>query len=364
VGVDILQAESALDKYTRKGGADDYLHEAALAGDPPSGTFYDPDHAGNVVRLASLGVHEHWNSPTARQYSRNLGRNEGIELVQVTGKEVAAKSIIAPGAKVVLLADTFKFTEGPTPDAEGNVFFTDQPNDRICKWSVDGKLSDFMKPCGRSNGLFFDKQGNLWACADLDNELWMIDRQKNVTIFVKGFKGKLLNAPNDLWIDTKGGIYFTDPFYKRDYWKRGPMEQDGQHVYYLTPDRKNLVRVVDDLVTPNGIIGTPDGKFLYVADLRDKKTYRFKINADGSLSDKTLFCAMGSDGMTIDNEGNVYLTGKGVHVFNSAGEKIEHIAIDESWTANVCFGGKDRDTLFITAMDSLYALQMRVKGVY
>ncbi len=364
VGLDVLQAEKALDKYTQRGGADDYLHEAALADKPPSGTFYDPDHAGNVVRLASLGVHEHWNGPGQMQYSRNLGKNEGIELIRVTGQTGAAASIIAPGAKVVLLADTFKFTEGPAPDAEGNVFFTDQPNDRICKWSVDGKLTDFMKPCGRSNGLFFDPQGNLWACADLNNELWMIDPLGHATIFVTDFEGKKLNGPNDLWMDAKGGIYFTDPFYKRPYWDRGPREQDGQHVYYLTPDRKKLIRVVDDLVQPNGIIGTPDQKYLYVADIGDKKTYRFKINSDASLSDRTLFCKMGSDGMTIDNEGNVYLTGKGVHVFNPAGEKIEHIAIDEGWTANVTFGGKDRHTLFITAMDSLYAIKMRVKGVY
>ncbi len=141
------------------------------------------------------------------------------------------------------------------------------------------------------------------------------------------------------------------------------MEQDGKHVYYLSPDRKELTRVTHDLVTPNGIIGAPDGKLLYVADLGDKKTYRYKINEDAALSNKKLFCSMGSDGMTIDNEGNVYLTGKGVTVFNSAGEKIEHIDIDAGWTANVCFGGADRHTLFITAQKSLFALKMRVKGV-
>jgi gluconolactonase len=123
------------------------------------------------------------------------------------------------------------------------------------------------------------------------------------------------------------------------------------------------MRVTEDLVTPNGIIGTPDGRKLYVADLGARKTYVYNINADGMLSDKKLFCSMGSDGMTIDNEGNVYLTGKGVTVFNSAGEKIEHISIDAGWTANVCFGGRDRKTLFITAQESLFAIRMRVKGV-
>ncbi len=272
VGVDFLQAETDVQKYSCMPGTDDYLHEAALANNPPSGAFYDPDHAGNVVRLASLGVHEHWNNPQQKKYSRNMGKNEGIELVAVMKNTAKSSGVTAPGAKVTLLAEGFKFTEGPAADAEGNVYFTDQPNDRICEWSVDGKLTDFMKPCGRSNGMFFDKQGNLWTCADMDNELWMIDPQGNVTMFVNDFDGKLLNGPNDLWIAPDGGIYFTDPLYKRPYWKRDPaMQQDGQHVYYVTPDREKIVRVASDLVQPNGIIGTPDGKTLYVADIGDRQ---------------------------------------------------------------------------------------------
>lgn len=361
VGLDILQVN--IEKYARMPGSDDYLHEAALADNPPSGTFYDPDHSGNVKRLHSLGVHEHWNNPTNRKYSRNLGTGKGIELITLTQKDFAKKSIIAPGARVKKLADGFEFTEGPAVDAQGNVFFTDQPNNRIHKWSTDGKLSIFHDSPGRANGLYFDRNGNLLACADLDNQLWSIDMQGNVTVLVKDYKGKKLNGPNDLWEDPKGGIYFTDPFYKRPYWNRGPMEQDGKHVYYLRPNRKRLIRVTDDLVTPNGIIGTPDGKLLYVADLGDKKTYVYDINKNGRLSNKKLFCSMGSDGMTIDNEGNIYLTGRGVTVFDPDGQQIEHIDVDAGWTANVCFGGEDRHTLFITAQKSLYALQMRVKGV-
>lgn len=270
--------------------------------------------------------------------------------------------IIAPGAKVGLLADGFKFTEGPACDAEGNVLFTDQPNDAIHKWSVDGKLSTFMQPCGRSNGLCFDAEGNLWACADEKNQLWCISPDNKVEVAVKDYQGKLLNGPNDLWIRPDGGIYFTDPFYKRGYWNRGPSEQDVQGVYFLTPDRKNLVRVVDDQEQPNGVIGTPDGKTLYVADIKAKKTYSYAVQKDGALGDKRLFCEMGSDGMTIDNQGNVYLTGQGVTVFNSKGRQIAHIPVDAGWTANVCFGGKDRQTLFITAKEYLFGLRMRVKG--
>ncbi len=362
VGFDFLYAEY---DRARESGVDDYLHEAALADKPPSGTFYDPDHADNVKKLPSLGVHEHWNNPQNKKYSRNLGTGNGIELVAVTPAKAAEKqSVIAPGAKLEKLAGGFEFTEGPAVDAEGNIFFTDQPNNRIHKWSVNGRLSVFHENPGRANGLYFDKQGNLLACADLNNELWLIDMQGRVTVLVKDYKGKKLNGPNDLWIDPKGGIYFTDPFYRRPYWNRGPMEQDGQHVYYLTPDRKNLIRVASDLVQPNGIIGTPDGKRLYVADIGGKKTYSYQINADGTLSNKKLFCLMGSDGMTIDNQGNVYLTGKGVTVFNPDGKEIEHIDVPAGWTANVTFGGKDRKTLFITAQDSVYGLRMRVKGVW
>src|SRR5579864_446548 len=269
--------------------------------------------------------------------------------------------IIAEGATLKKLANEFSFTEGPACDARGNVFFTDQPNDRILEWSAQGKLSTFMHPCGRSNGLCFDSQGNLWACADEKNELWKIDPSGKVSVVVKDYQGKLLNGPNDVWLQPVGGLYFTDPYYKRDYWKRGAKELP-ECVYHLSADEKTLTRVVDDLKQPNGIIGTPDGKTLYVADIGGHKTYSYSIQHDGSLKDKKLFCEMGSDGMTIDKDGNVYLTGDGVSVFDSSGKKIEHIAVAEPWTANVCFGGTDRRTLFITASKSFYSLQMKVEG--
>lgn len=283
--------------------------------------------------------------------------------VDAQSPAASGKSIAAPGAKLTLLGDTFKFTEGPAADKQGNVFFTDQPNNRILEWSVDGKLSTFMSDSGRSNGMYFDDAGNLYACADLNNQLWEIDpAAKKVTVLVKDYDGKKLNGPNDVWVRPDGGIYITDPFYKRDYWKRGGMEQPGQYVYYLTPDHKKLTRVIEDMKQPNGIIGTPDGKRLYVADIGGHKTYSYAINQDGTLSDKKLFAEMGSDGMTIDDEGDIYLTGKGVTVFNAQGEKIDYIPIDKPWTGNITFGGKDRDTLFITASDSLYSLKTRVHG--
>jgi gluconolactonase len=274
------------------------------------------------------------------------------------------KSVVAPGAKPEKLAGGFSFTEGPAVDGQGNVYFTDQPNNKILKWSIDGKLTIFCDHCGRANGLYFDRKGNLISCSDEENELWSIDQNRNYSVLVANYHGKKLNGPNDTWVHPLGGIYFTDPLYARPYWKRSPdMQQDGQHVYFLSPDRKNLVRVTNDLEQPNGIIGTPDGNTLYVADIKAGKTYKYRILPDGSLTGKTLFAPMGSDGMTIDKKGNIYFTGKGVTVFNPKGVKIDHIPVAANWTSNVCFGGKDMKTLFITASESFYGLKMKVKGV-
>jgi gluconolactonase len=274
----------------------------------------------------------------------------------------ADSGVLAPGAELEKLSGEFKFTEGPTSDASGNVFFTDQPNDRIMKWSVEGQLSTFMQPSGRANGMYFEGKGNLLVCADEKNELWSVDPAGKVTVLAREYQGKLLNGPNDVWALPDGALYFTDPFYKRPWWTHDQMPQDGQHVYYLSSDRRKLVRVTDDLKQPNGIIGTPDGKTLFVSDIGDRKTYRYSIQANGTLRNKQLVCEQGSDGMTLDTEGNLYLTGRGVMVFNQSGQQIEHIEVPENWTANVCFGGPDRDTLFITASKGLYAIKTRVRG--
>lgn len=270
--------------------------------------------------------------------------------------------LILPGAQIEKLADGFLFTEGPTSDKKGNVYFTDQPNDRIMLWSIDGQLSTFMQPCGHSNGLSFDKDGYLWACADEKNELWRIAPDKTVEVIPSKYQDKLLNGPNDLFILRNGGVYFTDPFWKRSWWTHTAMPQDRQAVYYLSPDHKTITRVINDFAGPNGIVGTPDGKTLFVADQGGKKTWSYKINKDGSLSNKKLFCEMGSDGMTIDSKGNLYLTGRGVTIFDKSGTQVGYIEVPDIGTTNVCFGDPDKKSLFITNRKGLYRIRMNVKG--
>jgi gluconolactonase len=287
--------------------------------------------------------------------------------IQSAAQIVDKKNLVAKKATLNKVSDEFKFTEGPAIHRTGNVYFTDQPNNQIVKWSFEtGETTVFMEDAGRANGMFFDRLGNLIVAADMENQLWSIDEKGNKKVLIENFKGQKLNGPNDLWIAPNGGIYITDPLYKRDYWTRDPeMKQDGEHLYYLSPDRIQFFRVDENLVKPNGIIGTPDNKKLYVADIGDNKTYVYDIEEDGYLQNRKLFVEMGSDGMTIDNRGNVYLTGKtGVTVFSPKGEQVAHIPVDEEWTANVAFGGPMRKTLFITAMGSIYTLDMKVRGTH
>ncbi len=275
----------------------------------------------------------------------------------------AARQLIAPGATPQLVSRQFGFTEGPTADKQGNVFFTDQPNNKIWKYGTDGKLSVFLDKAGRANGLYFDNKGNLLACADEQNQLWAISPEGKVTVLVTDYLGQHLNGPNDVWAAPGGGIYFTDPYYQRDYWKRQAPEIEGEKVYFLASPQSKPVVAAADLVKPNGLVGTPDGRYLYIADIGDNKTYRYTIAADGTLTGRQLFVAQGSDGMTIDSQGNIYLAGNGITVYDPAGTQLTHIPIQANWTANLCFGGQDRKTLFITASEAIYTLQMNVQGV-
>jgi gluconolactonase len=282
------------------------------------------------------------------------------------GSGLQARSVVAGQAQPKLISRQFKFTEGPAVDKRGNVFFTDQPNNKIWKYGTDGKLTVFMEKAGRANGLYFDQRGNLLACADEHNQLWSIAPDGTPTVLLSHVEGHQLNGPNDLWISPKtGGIYLTDPYYQREYWTRQAPDPGlgGQKLYYLPKGQKTAVVADDQLLKPNGIVGTPDGQTLYVADIEANKTYQYQIGPDGRLSNRRLFVEQGSDGMTLDNEGNLYLTGKGITVYNAAGQKLEHIAVPAEWTGNVCFGGKDRKTLFITASEAVYTLPMRVTGV-
>ncbi len=303
-------------------------------------------------------------------------------------EECEGDDLLAPGAKLDTLGKGYGFTEGPAVDKHGNVFFTDQPNDKIYKWTATtGQITTFLTGTGRSNGMAFDKDGNLIACADLHGELWKIRPNGTHEVLVNNYKGKLLNGPNDVWINPKtGGMYITDPIFPRPYWEPGdpriqawpPTHSEqaatgkGGHVYYLAPGSHTLVRVTtsaewDADSWPNGVVGTPDGKKLYVNKWAGDNlggTWVFDINPDGTLSNMHKFINMGGDGMSMDNKGNIYISnGLGVNVFCPQGDQVLTIATGGGATNNV-FAGPNEKTLFITGpVDRVTAIRMKVKGV-
>lgn len=248
---------------------------------------------------------------------------------------------------------------------QGNVYFTDQPNDRIVRIGVDGTVSDFLKPAGRSNGMFFAPDGKLIACADGNTEMWEIDTQTGShRVLFSTYQNSRFNGPNDVWVHPSGTLYFTDPFYKRPWWQHSEQPQPTRAIYAADRDGANVRLLDDQFKTPNGIVGDAARGLLFVADIGDSKTYVYTIADDGTLANRKLFCSEGSDGMTLDRDGNLYLTGKaGVTVYDSAGQKREVIAVPRGWTANVCFGGKDHDTLFITASDAVFTIQTTTRGL-
>jgi len=305
---------------------------------------------------------------------------------------------IASGTPVVKLATlpTESYTVSGKPFTEGT---TCAPNGDV--YFADHALSVFMHPAGYANGMQFDAHGNLIACADERNELWSISLTATETVpwpqplnpavgekphpgtltlpahtvIMDGrYHGRLLGGPNDVWIRPDGGIYFTDPFYRRAWWTPGrQQEQELKTVYYLSPDHRTLTRVLDEFKsttgvpgTPNGIIGTPDGRTLYVADIDGDETWAYDVQPDGALTNRRLVCPHGSDGMTLDAEGNLYLSARapapGVTVVNAAsGRQIGFIPVPEQ-PANLCFAGPDHRTLYLTARTGFYSIRTNVRG--
>jgi len=250
----------------------------------------------------------------------------------------------------------YRFTEGPATASDGSVFFSDIDAGKIFQWSPDGNVSLFVQDLDLPNGSQFDSQGNLIVCEGGKGRLISIDPQGRISILVDQYDGIPFNEPNDLWITPQDGIYFTDPAF------RSPVILEGQNVYYLSPDHHILIRVISDMEKPNGIVGTEDGKTLYVSDYSADQTFAYTINSDGRLSDKRLFVATGSDGMTLDAMGNIYQTLQNrIQIYSPGGSLLNEIQIPESPT-NLTFAGSDGQTLFITARSAVYTVQMAEEG--
>lgn len=269
-------------------------------------------------------------------------------------------SLVAPNASVTLLSDSFTFTEGPAADVSGNVYFSDIPASRIHVWTLAGELQTFRESTNGTNGLFFNSNWQLHGAEGGAGRLTRMDNNGNASVVIDRHNGAPFNSPNDLWIDAAGGIYFTDPRYGDE--SNNP--QPGYYVYYLAPGASQAQAIITDLVKPNGVIGTRDGTTLYVADHLGNQTFAYTLTAPGQVTDKRLVATQGSDGLTLDETGNLYLTGgRNISVYSATGQLLETIEFPLA-PANMTFGGANRDVLFVTARTSVFALQMAVKGMY
>lgn len=286
------------------------------------------------------------------------------------GKEF--NDIVPKGSKLEKIASGFIFTEGPVWDASQNcLFFSDIPANKMWKWSEAKGAELFREPSGKSNGLTFDKQGRLIACEHANRRVSRTEKDGRIVTIADKYNGKKLNSPNDVVVKSDGSIYFTDPPYglTAEFGNLGEQELPFQGVYRLSADGKTLTLLIDDFDRPNGLAFSPDESLLYIDDTERVHVRVFEVKPDGTIANGRLFAdlkdnAEGNvDGMKIDSEGNVYVTGPGgISIFDPSGKKLGIIEMPEI-SANLAWGEADWKTLFITASTSVYRIRLNITGI-
>jgi gluconolactonase len=283
-------------------------------------------------------------------------------------------TFVAPGAKLEKLWSEGEFTEGPAEGPDGCVYFSDIGN-RVMKFDPKtGKTGAFRDPSGRSNGLKFDAKGRLVACEGANTggnrRVSVTEKDGTVRTLADKYQGKRFNSPNDLTLDAKGRIYFSDPRYVGN----EPRELDHESVYRVDPDG-TVTRVTTDVRKPNGLVIAPDGKTLYVSDHSGEASgsralVAYPLNPDGAVGARRVLYDFGKergiDGMTVAADGTVVATAGskaagGIHFFAPDGKKLGFLPTPED-PNNCCFAGPDRRTLYVTAGRSLYRVTLTLAG--
>ena len=309
----------------------------------------------------------------------------------------ALDSLIAPDAKLERVATGFKkWTEGPVWTRDGSLLFAEIPANNIIRWKPGEQASVFMHPSGYpgenyagpepgSNGMTLDADGRVAVAGHARRNVWRlesVDSKAQITVLADSYQGKKLNSPNDLVYKADGSLYFTDPPYglptqaDDDRLKEQPVNGvyripgARQHTAGAPPENDKLQLVIKDVARPNGIAFSPDEKYLYIAESGAKVWLRYKVQSDGSVTDRELFLDAKSDprpgapdGMRVDKRGNVYSSGPGgVWIISPGGKHLGTIQVPEV-VANLAWGDKDAKTLYITASTSIYKVRTKVAGI-
>jgi gluconolactonase len=269
------------------------------------------------------------------------------------------------------LATGFLFTEGPLWHSRGRyLLFSDMPGDHLRRWSEQEGVSTFRKPCNKSNGLAWDRDGRLLVCEHASSSLTRTEADGRTTVLASHYEGKELNSPNDLAVKSDGAIYFSDPTYGRKEHYGVPREPQlsFRGVYRLDPETKSLQLLADDFGQPNGVCFSHDERTLFVNDTDRQHIRAFDVLRDGGLANSRIWAQTvgggpgAPDGMKLDSDGNLYCCGPGgIHVFAPDATCLGVIRVPE-YTANFCWGDDDLLSLFITASTSLYRIRVRVGG--
>lgn len=274
--------------------------------------------------------------------------------------------IVAPDAKLTKLAGDMKFTEGPVWLAQdgGCLVFSDIPANELKQWTATRGLTTFRQPSENANGNTQDRAGRLVTCEHSGRRVSIQEKDGTVRTMVDRFDGRKFNSPNDAVVKSDGTVWFTDPLYGLP--KGETKEQHGNYVFRFDPKTKTTTLVAKEFDMPNGLCFSPDEKRLYVADSGKPHHLRvFEVQPDGTLSGGGVFCLIDKgapDGIRSDAPGRILSSaGDGVHIFSPEGKMIGKILVSET-PANLCFGGADGQTLFITAQTSLYSIQLLTKG--
>ena len=278
--------------------------------------------------------------------------------------ETEFKKIVLPDAKLAKLATGMKFTEGPvwvTSKDGGFLVFSDIPSNELKKWTEKSGLSTFRKPSGNANGNTVNRHNRIVSCEHSGRRVSVLEINGELKTLVDRFGDKKFNSPNDAAVKSDGTVWFTDPDYGGN-----PHDYEGCFVFRFEPKTQNLTVVAKDFDRPNGICFAPDETKLYVADSDKPRHIRvFDVRKDGSVSGGAVFCQIDKgvpDGIRCDADGRLWSSaGDGVHIFAPDGKLIGKILVPES-PANLCFGGNNGKTLFITARTSLYSIPLKVKG--